>query len=156
MIILADGTLEKPREPLPVDGAEEALGFLEPKEEVEDRAGCVNVFQKGKSRQAVHVAQIRTIDEPRDPFSVDGTEEVLGFLEPKEEAEDRASCMDVLQKGESHQAVREARSGMLDEGLTPSEALSASASFPNLAPTNPSALSQVSVIDSATNEKIGK
>ena len=154
MIILADGTLEKPREPLPVDGAEEALGFLEPKEEVEDRAGCVNVFQKGKSRQVVNVAQSRTMDEPREILSADGTEEVLGFLEPKEEVEDRASCMDVLQEGKSYQAVREARSGTLDEGLSPSEPLSASASFPNLAPTNPSALSQVSVIDSATDEKL--
>lgn len=90
MIILADGTLEKPREPLPVDGAEEVLGYLEPKEEVEDRAGCVNVFQKGKSRQAVEGARSRTMDEPREPLPVDRAEEVLGFLEPKEEVEDRA------------------------------------------------------------------
>lgn len=151
MIILADGTLEKPREPLPVDGAEEALEFIEPKEEVEDRAGCVNVFQKGKSRQAVKGAQSRTMDEPRELLPVDGTEEVLGFLDPKEEVEDWAGCVDV---GISHHGVIEARSGTLDEALSPSEPLSASASFPNLAPTNTSALSQVSVIDSATNEKL--
>lgn len=154
MIILADGTLEKPREPLPVDGAEEALGFLEPKEEVEDRAGCVNVFQKGKSRQAVKGAQSRTMDEPQELLPVDVTEEVLGFLEPKEEMEDWEGCVDVLQKEKSHQAVREARSGTLDEALSPSEPLSASTSFLNLAPTNPSALSQLSAIDSATNEKL--
>lgn len=135
MIILADGTLEKPREPLPVDvdGAEEAFEFMEPEEEVEDRAGCVNVFQKGKSRQAVKGAQIRTMDESRELLPVDGTEEV----------EDRAGCVDVLHQGESYEGVIEARSGTLDEALSPSEPLSASASFPNLAPTNPSALSQV-------------
>lgn len=102
MIILADGTLEKPREPLPIDGAEDVLGFLEPEEEPQDRAGCVNVFQKGKS----------------------------------------------------HQAVVEARSGSLEEVLSSSEP-SASDSSPKIALTLPSALSQVSVITSATNETLG-
>ena len=100
MIILADGTLEKPREPLPIDGAEDVLGFLEPEEEPQDRAGCVNVFQKGKS----------------------------------------------------HQAVVEARSGSLEAVLSPPEPSSESDSPPKLALTLPSALSQVSVITSATNE----
>lgn len=99
MIILADGTLEKPREPLPIDGAEDMLGFLEPEEEPQDRAGCVNVFQKGKS----------------------------------------------------HQAVVEARSGSLEEALSSPEGPDSS---PNLALTLPSALSQVSVIKSATNETL--
>lgn len=154
MIILADGTLEKPREPLPVDGAEEVLGFLEPKEEVEDRAGCVNVFQKGKSRQAVEGARSGTMNEPQELLPVDRTKEVLGFLEPKEEVQDRVGCVNVFQQGKSHQAMKEKRSGTLDEALSPSESLSASASFPNLAPTIPSALSEVSVIDCATNKRL--
>lgn len=102
MIILADGTLEKPREPLPIDGAEDMLGFLEPEEEPQDRAGCVNVFQKGKSPQA----------------------------------------------------VVEARSGSLEEAPSSPEPFSASDSSPNLALTLPSALSQASVIKSATNETL--
>lgn len=150
MIILADGTLEKPREPLPVDGAEEVLGFLEPKEEEEDRSGCVNVFQKGKSRQAVKEARSGTMDEHREPWPVDGTEEMLEFLEPEEEVEDRACCMKVFQKGKYHQAVKEVLSGALDEALSPSEHLS---EYSNLTPTIPPALSQASVIDFATNEK---
>lgn len=63
MIILADGTLEKPREPLPNDGAEDVVGFLEPEEEPQDRAGCVNVFQKGKSHQAVVEARSGSLEE---------------------------------------------------------------------------------------------
>lgn len=63
MIILADGTLEKPREPLPIDGAEDVVGFLEPEEEPQDRAGCVNVFQKGKSHQAVVEARSGSLEE---------------------------------------------------------------------------------------------
>ena len=122
MIILADGTLEKPREPLPIDDAEDVLGFLEPEEEAEDRAGCVNVFQRGTSHQAV------------------------------EEAKDRAGCVNVFQKGKSHKAVEEARSGTLEETLSSPEPFSTSASSPNLALTLPSALSQVPVIESATNE----
>lgn len=102
MIILADGTLEKPREPLPIDGAEEVLGFLEPGEDPGDRAGCVNVFQKGKSRQA----------------------------------------------------MEEARSGALDEALSSPEPFSTSPSSPTLALTLTSALSQVPVIGSATNETL--
>lgn len=152
MIILADGTLEKPREPLPVDGAEEVLGFLEQKEEVEDRAGCMNVFQKGKSRQAVKQARTGKMDEPRAHLSVDRNEEVFRCLEPKEEVDDRAGCVNAFQKGKSHQAVKEARSGPLDEALSPSEPLLASASSINLAPTILSAVPQVLVIDSATNE----
>lgn len=102
MIILADGTLEKPREPLPIDGAVEDVEFLEPEEEVVDRVGCVNVFQKGKS----------------------------------------------------HQAMEEAPSGMFDEALSSPEPFSEPASSPNLALTRPSALSQVSVIDFATKQTL--
>lgn len=103
MIILTDGTLEKPREPLPIDGAEEGLGFLEPGEDTEDRAGCVNVFQKGKSRQP----------------------------------------------------MEETRSETLDEALLSPEPFSTSPSSPNLATLLPSALSQVSAIGSVANETLG-